>query len=119
MGQRILVVDDLQVNRIMLQGLLSNAGYSVEVAEDGAEALGILTQEQFDLIVLDLLMPGMNGFELLDRLKGTVPPVIVLSALSDMDSIKRSLDLGAIDYVAKPFSIQTLLAKVRNVLDKS
>lgn len=117
MGQKILVVDDLEVNRIMLQGLLSNAGYSVEVAEDGNMALSILNQEHFDLMVLDLLMPGMNGFELLDRLKGTVLPVIVLSALSDMGSIKRAMDLGAVDYVAKPFNIQTLLAKVKSVLE--
>ena len=117
MGQRILVVDDLEVNRIMLQGLLTNAGYVVDVADDGNMALSILAQKQFDLMVLDLLMPGMNGFELLERLSGSKLPVIVLSALSDMASIKQALDLGAVDYVAKPFNIQSLLTKVRNVLE--
>lgn len=117
MGQRILVVDDLEVNRIMLQGLLSNAGYVVDVADDGNMALSILAQKQFDLMVLDILMPGMNGFELLERLSGGKLPVIVLSALSDMASIKQALDLGAVDYVAKPFNIQSLLTKVRNVLE--
>jgi DNA-binding response OmpR family regulator len=116
-GRRILVVED---DRSILMGLRMNLqaeGYEVVTAEDGATALE-LVREDFHLVILDLMLPRVNGFEILRRMRSEEirTPVIVLSArTSEMDKV-TGLDLGADDYMTKPFGLSELLARVRAAL---
>lgn len=104
----VLLVDDNEDIRRLVALLLRDAGYAVECAEDGAEALARIQQGSPDLVVLDLMMPGMPGWDLLALLRGTVqpPPVVVLSALGEC---RRAAQAGAAGCLAKPFRIQDLL----------
>ncbi len=112
----LLIVDDEPNVRSSLARSLGGHGYDVSAAVDGVAALDVLTREQFDAVLLDLMMPGMDGFEVLRRLQGvSTVPVIVLSARGDEDDKIRALDLGADDYVTKPFGIRELLARLRAV----
>ena len=103
---RILVVDDEPNNRDMLARRLERRGYSVEQAEDGVTALRMIEAERFDLVLLDVMMPGMSGLEVLDALRrdraATELPVILATALSDRKDIVEGLRRGANDYVTKP-----------------
>jgi class 3 adenylate cyclase len=118
----VLVVDDDAVNRTALQRSLEREGHSVRVAPDGRTALELLNREAFDVVLLDILMPGMDGFELLkliqadDRLRDT--PVIMISALEDIESVVRSIELGAEDYLPKPFDPVLLRARINGGLTK-
>lgn len=111
---RILVIDDEQRIRSFVSRGLTAEGYLVESAADGLAGLDAVQQSAFDLVILDLMLPGLSGIEVLRRLVSGNPEqqVIVLSALSDTASKVSSLDLGAQDYLAKPFSIAELVARV-------
>ena len=104
----ILIVDDIAINRTLMKGVLKSfvKDLSFYEASDGFEALDILKGQDIDLVILDLMMPVMDGYEVLEKIKSEPAlrdiPVIVNSAISDMDSIKRTLELGAIDYFTKP-----------------
>jgi len=113
---RILVVDDEQRIVNFLRTKLKASGYDVVSAGDGAEALEQIEAEEPDLMVLDLLMPRMDGFELMERLRAFSPiPVVILSARgADTDRI-RGLKLGADDYLAKPFNPEELVARIEAV----
>ena len=115
---RILVVDDEAAIRRFLKTALGTQGYQVSDAADGAAALELAAHNTFDLIVLDLGMPGMDGFEVLSRLRagGASVPVIVLSVRADEAGKVKALDMGADDYVTKPFGIDELLARLRTAL---
>ena len=115
---RILIVDDEAAIRRFLKTALGTQGYVVSEAEDGKAALELASRNSFDLIVLDLGMPGMDGFEVLSHLRetGSAVPVIVLSVRSDEAGKVRALDIGADDYVTKPFGIEELLARIRTAL---
>jgi diguanylate cyclase (GGDEF)-like protein len=112
----ILVVDDTNVNLQLLNLLLSRHGYRVLTAGDGNAALAIVQQELPDLILLDIMMPGMDGYEVcqelkrLDRSKDV--PVIFISALSDVFDKVKAFSLGAVDYIIKPFQTEEILARV-------
>jgi two-component system KDP operon response regulator KdpE len=114
---RILVVDDEPAIRRFLRTSLGSQGYQVEEAEDGTAALAAMTHAP-DLIVLDLGMPGMDGFEVIRHLResGATLPIVVLSVRADEAGKVRALDLGADDYVTKPFGIEELLARIRTAL---
>jgi Response regulators consisting of a CheY-like receiver domain and a winged-helix DNA-binding domain len=114
---RILVVDDEPAIRRFLRTSLGSQGYQVEEAEDGAAALAAMAQAP-DLLVLDLGMPGMDGFEVIRNLResGATLPIVVLSVRADEAGKVRALDLGADDYVTKPFGIEELLARIRTAL---
>jgi DNA-binding response OmpR family regulator len=115
MQARILVIDDEQgILNFVSRGLRAE-GYVVEIAADGDVGLNALRTQRYDLIILDLLMPGQGGIEVLRNLvrQNRGPAVIVLSALTDTSSKVKSFDLGAADYLAKPFSLEELLARVR------
>jgi DNA-binding response OmpR family regulator len=117
MAQTILVVDDESKLRKMLRVYLEQEGYHVVEAADGREALYVTRYEKPDLIILDLMMPELGGFEFI-RLynKEAVAPIIILSAkVEDQDKI-LGLEVGADDYVTKPFNVRELLARVRAVL---
>jgi DNA-binding response OmpR family regulator len=115
---RILLVEDDQSIVLGLRINLAAEGYELVVAGDGVTGLRLAEEEQYDLVILDVMMPRMNGFDVLMRLRanGNEVPVLVLSARgTELDKV-TGLDLGAEDYVTKPFSLAELLARVRTLL---
>lgn len=120
---RLLIVDDNEDNRYTLSLLLELDGYSsITMAVDGQDALEKLDQEQFDLILLDVMMPRVNGYEVLERLKddGRLgnPPVLMISALDEIESVVKCIELGAVDYLAKPFDPVLLRARLSATLER-
>jgi CheY-like chemotaxis protein len=112
----ILVVDDNRVNRLLLSRALEADGYRVTLAEHGRQALELLGQTAVDVVLLDILMPEMDGYETLARIKaepglGHVP-VIMISAVGEMDSVIRCIEMGATDYLPKPFNAALLRARL-------
>lgn len=120
--EKILIVDDHATNLNVLTDLVISLGYEPFCAHNGKEALEILHRDSFDLMLLDIMMPVMNGFEVLEALKANGKifefPVIVVSALDDLDNIARCILLGADDYLIKPFHSTLLMARIRSSLDK-
>jgi len=121
-SRRILVVDDHQSNRDLLSRRLSREGYEVTTAADGHAALAEVATGSVDLVLLDLLMPGMSGYEVLCRLKadprhGAIP-VIMISALDEMESVIRCIGAGAEDYLPKPFDPVLLRARINSCLER-
>ena len=118
----ILVVDDNAANRDVLERRLTRDGHTVVTAATGAAALALVSQQEFDLVLLDLIMPEMSGFEVLRRLKATAEtkdiPVIVISALDEIDSVVRCIEAGAEDYLNKPFNPTLGQARVGASLEK-
>ena len=118
----ILVVDDLKENRELLSRRLSPLGYSVQMADSGQHALESVAANPPDVVLLDILMPGLDGFEVLRRLKADPAtqhfPVIMLSALDDENGIARCIEMGAEDYLAKPFNPVFLRARVGACMEK-
>ena len=121
-ASRILVVDDNAANRDLLTRRLSREGHLVEAVEDGRSALHQVASDHFDLVLLDLMMPEMNGFEVLCRMKADPAlrdvPVIMISALDEIDSIVRCIEAGAEDYLPKPFNPVLLRARINAALEK-
>jgi sigma-B regulation protein RsbU (phosphoserine phosphatase) len=119
---RILIVDDEPLNLDYLEQELEDLGYEVLSARNGQEALEFVEAESPDMILLDIMMPMMDGFEVLSRLKAKQRwrdiPVVVISALSDMDNVVRGIELGAEDYLPKPFDPVLLQARIRAGLQK-
>ena len=119
-GTRILVVDDEARYTRVLETTLAGAGYHVVTAAGGADALALAGQSPFDLILLDVRMPGLDGLETCRRLRQfSLTPVIMLTALAEDEDRIHGLDVGADDYVTKPFSAGELLARVRAVLRRA
>ncbi len=119
----ILIADDNDDVRYQLRRRLKKLGYSnLSIAENGQEAIDKITQNNYDLVLLDILMPGMSGYDVLNHLrdKGLLAnlPVIVISALDDLDSTVRCLQIGAEDYLPKPFNATLLEARIRGTLEK-
>ncbi|MBT8396270.1 MAG: response regulator transcription factor [Gemmatimonadetes bacterium] len=115
---RILVVeDDKKVASFLEQGLRED-GYSVDVAHDGTEGALMAHVHDYDLLVLDLMLPGKTGMEILRELRreGSVVPILMLTARDTAEDIVRGLDSGADDYLTKPFSFEVLLARVRALI---
>ncbi len=117
---RILVVDDISANVELLEALLSVQGYDVSMAFDGYEALDKALTDDPDLILLDVMMPGLNGFEVCEQLKRQEwtrsIPIVLLTALDQIEDKVRGLDAGADDFLTKPFNKVELLARVRSLL---
>ena len=117
MENKILVVDDIKKNIQLLGSVLGKAGYAVSYATAGAKALEMVAIEPFDLILLDVMMPGMDGFEVCRRLKNDTAsadiPVLFLTAKTEQSDIVRGLEEGAVDYLTKPFNTAELLARVK------
>ncbi len=113
---RILVVDDTEANRDLLVRRLRREGHATEIAANGREALEWLRAGGFDLMLLDIMMPEMNGYELLERVRADADlchvPVILISALDDTDSVIKGIELGADDHLPKPFNPHILRARV-------
>jgi class 3 adenylate cyclase len=121
-SSHILVVDDNVSNRDLLSRRLMREGHRVTTAESGAAALALTAAEGFDLVLLDLMMPGVSGFEVLRRLKAEERsqhiPVIMISALDELDSTVRCIEAGAEDYLPKPFNPVLLRARIGACLEK-
>jgi adenylate cyclase len=119
---RILVVDDTEANRDLLSRRLRRQGHAVDTADGGRSALEAMSKSEFDLILLDLMMPDINGLQLLTWLKAnpTVQhiPVIMISALDEIDSIVRCIEAGAEDYIQKPFDPVLLGARIEASLER-
>lgn len=122
MNELILIVEDEEDVAQLLRYNLQKAGYRTVVAPDGVQALRIVRLGEPDLVLLDLMLPEMNGWEVCRVMRGSeqaeTTPVIMLTALSDEDARLRGLKCGADDYITKPFSLPTLLLKVRRLLDQ-
>jgi class 3 adenylate cyclase len=121
-GARLLVVDDNKVNRLLLIRALELQGHRALGAENGRVALAMLERDPFDLVLLDIAMPEMDGFQVLERLLANSRlrdlPVIVTSAVEGMDSVVRCIELGAEDYLRKPVNPVLLKARVNSSLEK-
>ena len=119
---RILVVDDIEDNREVLRRRLERQGHVVECAEDGHVALAMISERPYDVVLLDLLMPGIDGHQVLEQLKEAPAtrdiPVIMISALDELDSIARCIERGAEDYLPKPFDPVLLRARITACLEK-
>jgi len=119
-GGRILVVDDERLNRMLLRRALQDQGHTVLEAADGLEALAELAREQVDVVLLDLVMPGLDGYGALARIKADPAlqhlPVIVVSGVDEIESVVRCIGMGATDYLPKPFQPAILKARVDSSL---
>lgn len=117
----LLVIDDNATSRDLLRRQLERQGHTVTVAENGQQALELMQTGTFDMVLLDLMMPGMSGYQVLKHLKNNDVykdvPVIVISALDDMDSVVRCVRMGAEDYLLKPFNTVLLKARIRTCLE--
>ena len=118
----LLVVDDNEINRDLLSRYLARLGHAVQTAPDGKKALVMIESGAFDLVLLDIMMPELNGYQVLQHLQDSPAwrdlPVIMISALDEMDSVVRCIELGAADYLAKPFNPVLLRARVGACLEK-
>ncbi|MCG8685242.1 MAG: response regulator [Desulfobacterales bacterium] len=117
----ILIVDDEPKNIQLLGNLLEENGYGIEFAMDGEGAIKWLEKKNFDLILLDIMMPGMDGFELCEKIKTNISlmhiPIIFLTAKTDTEDILKAFEMGGSDYVTKPFRPLELLARVKQQVE--
>ena len=118
----LLVVDDNSMNRIMLSRYITKLGYQATLAENGRQALDKLQGEPFDLVLLDVQMPEMDGYQVLEHLKADPRlrdiPVIMISAVEELESVVRCIELGAQDYLPKPFNPVLLRARLSASLER-
>src|SRR5215510_12610223 len=117
---RILLIEDEPVNIQALSAILKQQGYQISIATTGQQALDLLERVHPDLILLDIMMPGMDGFETCQRIKATTHwreiPIIFLTAKTETADVVRGFEVGGVDYVAKPFNPHELIARVRTHL---
>jgi DNA-binding response OmpR family regulator len=119
----VLIVDDLEANRVLLERSLSVAGYRTLCAEDGASALALLGADSVDIVLLDWMMPGLSGLDTLrairQRFSADALPVIMCTAVGEDDNIVEAIESGANDYVVKPISLTVLRARMATHLSRS
>ena len=120
--KQILVVEDNDPNRVMLCRRLNKQGYATVEAADGRQALDALARQRFDLVLCDIMMPGVDGYAVLKRMKAdpdlALTPIVMISAVDEMDSVVRCIEMGAEDYLQKPYEPVLLFARVNACLDK-
>lgn len=118
---RILVVDDAEMNRVAMVRILMREGYLVETASDGADALQRLSQSGFDLVLLDVMMPGVDGLQVIETMRQDRAlrqlPVIMLSALHEQETVLKCIQLGAMDYLPKPINLELLKTRISACLE--
>jgi DNA-binding response OmpR family regulator len=121
MSAKILVVDDDEMTRHFLSHILAQQGFLLETAADGEQALTLLKEKAFDIILLDIEMPGLNGLETLKRIRKNYLkkdlPVLMVTANDQSTEIIQAFDLGANDYVVKPLDVPVLFARIRAHLE--
>lgn len=121
MSKRILIVDDEKSIVTLITYNIEKAGYETDVAYDGIEAMNSATQNQYDLIILDLMLPGMDGLEVCKQLRQNKidTPILILTAKEDEFDKVLGLELGADDYLTKPFSPRELVARIKAILRRA
>lgn len=121
MAQNVLVIEDEPTLARLLSYNLSQEGYDTKVVDHGGEGLQEALRQPYDLIILDIMLPGLNGFEVLEKLrgKGCRTPVIILTARNAEEEVVQGLKCGADDYITKPFGVAELLARVAAVLRRT
>ncbi|MVP00923.1 response regulator transcription factor [Paenibacillus lutrae] len=121
MSQKILVIEDEPTLARLLSYNLTQEGYETKVVDHGGDGLQAAMQQPYDLIILDIMLPGLNGFEVLSKLrqKGNVTPVVILTARNAEEEVVQGLKHGADDYITKPFGVAELLARVAAVLRRT
>jgi DNA-binding response OmpR family regulator len=120
--KRILVVDDEKNIRFTVVHSLQNEEFQVDSASNGVEGLQRFAEGKYDLLLIDLRMPGMTGLEMLREIRRSqndLPPAVIITAYGVPEQLVEAAELGAIDYVRKPFSIQTIRAIVRDIIERS
>ena len=115
---KILAVDDEEALRIIVQDELSTLGYDVDVAEDGQDALQKLGEQKYDMVILDIFMPNVDGMEVLKQIreKNLAKKVIMLTGVNELKIARESLALGANDFITKPYDINNLIACINRVM---
>ena len=117
---RVLIVDDERANRQLLQVMLASEGYLLETADSAEQALGMVAEKAPDLIILDVMMPGMDGYQVVSKIKGAVGtrhiPILMLTALDDRNSRVHGMRAGAQDFLTKPVDRGELCTRVRSLL---
>ena len=117
---KILVIDDMSNHLLLLQSILEEDKYNVDIADNPETALAIIQEKKFNIILLDIMMPRMDGYEVLEKLKSNEDtakiPVIIISAKTDSWSIKNAMDKGAFDYITKPINVFDVRNKVKTAL---
>src|SRR5690348_5018174 len=117
MSQKILVIEDEEGIIHLLNLYLRDAGYTIVVAKDGADGLALHAREHPDLVILDIMLPALDGFEVCKRIRAwSKTPILMLTARGDEDDRIQGLDIGADDYIVKPFSPRELVSRVRAIL---
>ena len=120
MAKNILIADDSATIRKLVSFTLKFTGYNVQTANDGKEALDILRKRKFDVVIIDILMPVMSGFELLSKIKNDEKlkntPCVILTTEGDEENRQKGIELGADSFMAKPFQPQELIAKVEEFI---
>lgn len=118
---RLLIADDEENLAYALKAVLEDAGYNCDVCFDGKSAIRLISQEIYDGLILDIMMPEKNGYEVLSiiRKKKIDIPVLLLSALNEVDDKVQGFDLGANDYLSKPFSTKELIARIKVMLKEN
>lgn len=115
----ILIVEDDEHIAKMIAATLSIGGYTSEICEDGERAVTLISERDYDLVLLDVMLPGLDGFSVIQRIQSDKTPVIFLTAVQDVADKVRGLKLGAEDYIVKPFEAVELLARVEVVLRRT
>ena len=122
MKYNILIADDMSVNRMILKAILEKNLKNIEIygAENGVEALGYIQKYPMDIIILDLMMPEKDGFEVLEELQQSAIPVLIYSSVEDIQNLQKAFELGGMDYLDKELTIQQLEIilphKIKNML---
>ena len=119
-GSRILLVEDEETLAIGLEYNLTEEGYSVKWAKNGREAVDYYESERFDLVILDIMLPYINGFEIAERIRKADPqmPMLMLTAKTESEDKVKGLEKGAEDYITKPFHLQELLLRIKGMLKR-
>lgn len=119
----VLVVDDNRMNRLKMTRALSTEDYDVSEASGGQEAIEMLQSQVFHLVLLDILMPEVNGIQVLEQMQSDQRlakiPVIMVSAVDEQEDVDKCFAIGAADYINKPFDVETLMSRVRSNLKKA
>lgn len=116
--KRVLIVEDSYSIQLLIETILADYGYTLAIASNGEQALKEIESQKPDLLILDIMMPVMDGFLLLEKIRKPLEyPILVVSAKSDHASIERAMQLGATDYIIKPFNTSNLINKVKALLN--
>ncbi|MDO4172228.1 MAG: response regulator [Prevotellaceae bacterium] len=117
----VLIVDDIPLNVLLIQKMLGRFKFNIMTANDGQAALDMVEEKPVDLMLLDLMMPGVGGYEVIEQIRGSEKhsqlPIVILSALNSSEEVKKGLDLGANAFITKPIIMERLLSCVASMVN--